>query len=101
MPWLSRPLSSVHSTPTDLKRFSQVPLDSSAARIPLPLATIAAAVFESNALSMRESLGLVSFDDGEGRKFYLFPYCAVQQRAIISVQCRPSHCERTRVIAND
>jgi hypothetical protein len=43
----------VLSTPTDLKRFSQVPLDSSAARRPLPFATIAAAVLESNALSIR------------------------------------------------
>src|SRR5687767_444255 len=38
--------------PTDLKRFSQVPLDSSAARTPLPLATMAAAVLERSSLSM-------------------------------------------------
>src|SRR4051812_49950347 len=49
----ARRFSSVHSTLTDLKRFSQVPLDSSAARMPLPLATMAAAVLESSSLSMR------------------------------------------------
>src|SRR5438067_10159150 len=43
----ARRLASVLSTPTDLKRFSQVPLDSSAASSPLPLATIAAAVLDS------------------------------------------------------
>jgi hypothetical protein len=48
-----RRFSSVHSTLTDLKRFSQVPLDSSAARMPLPFATIAAAVLDSSAVSMR------------------------------------------------
>src|SRR5206468_7932729 len=48
----ARRFSSVHSTFTDWKRFSQVPLDSSAARMPLPFATIAAAVFASSLLSM-------------------------------------------------
>src|SRR6185503_10090186 len=52
----ARRFSSVHSTLTDLKRFSQVPLDSSAARIPLPLATMAAAVFASSALSIGNKL---------------------------------------------
>src|SRR5262245_25755609 len=42
----ARRLASLLSTPTDLKRFSQVPLDSSAASSPLPLATMAAAVLE-------------------------------------------------------
>src|ERR1043166_1967618 len=49
----TRRFSSVHSTPTDLKRFSQVPLDSSAARMPLPFATIAAAVLDRSCWSMR------------------------------------------------
>ena len=52
----ARRFSSVHSTLIDLKRFSQVPLDSSAARMPLPLATMAAAVLESSALSMRSEV---------------------------------------------
>ncbi len=51
----ARRFSSVHSTLTDLKRFSQVPLDSSAARMPLPFATMADAVLESSSLSMNES----------------------------------------------
>jgi hypothetical protein len=46
----------VDATPTDLKRVSQVPLDSSAARIPLPFATIAAAVLDRSAVSMQGSL---------------------------------------------
>src|SRR3954465_16024997 len=49
----ARRFSSVHSTLTDLKRFSQVPLDSSAARMPLPFATIAAAVLDRSCWSMR------------------------------------------------
>src|SRR3954466_7421137 len=48
-----RRFSSVHSTLTDWNRFSQVPADSSAARMPLPGATMAAAVFESSALSIK------------------------------------------------
>src|SRR6266513_4882854 len=49
----ARRLASVHSTPTDLNRFSHVPLDSSAASSPLPLATMAAAVLERRFRSMR------------------------------------------------
>src|SRR6266581_436963 len=52
----ARRFDSVLSTPTDLKRFSQVPLDSSAASKPLPLATIAAEVLESRFRSMEHFL---------------------------------------------
>src|SRR4051812_25072711 len=48
----ARRFSSVQSTLTDWKRFSQVPLDSSAASRPLPFATRAAAVFAISALSI-------------------------------------------------
>src|SRR4051812_28779053 len=54
----ARRFASVLSTPTDLKRFSQVPLDSSAASSPLPLATMAAAVLERRWVSMRAFLVL-------------------------------------------
>jgi hypothetical protein len=52
-PRYARRFSSVHSVLIVLKRVSQVPADSSAARMPLPLATIAAAVLDSSAVSMR------------------------------------------------
>src|ERR1041385_8388135 len=63
----ARRFSSVDSTLTVLKRFSQVPLDSSAARMPLPLATIAAAVLESSALSMR--VGKKWLQEGAGEHY--------------------------------
>jgi hypothetical protein len=44
-----------------------VPLDSSAARMPLPLATIAAAVFDSNALSIQSLDGLGNWRDLRAR----------------------------------
>src|SRR5947208_15697493 len=65
----ARRVSSVHSTFTDWKRFSQVPLDSSAARMPLTLATIAAAVLERSAVSMAISgLGTCLLEEGPKSK---------------------------------
>src|SRR5688572_270060 len=58
-PRYARRFSSVHSTLIDLKRVSQVPADSSAARMPLPFATIAAAVLDRSAVSMRSISGVI------------------------------------------
>src|SRR5438067_13100715 len=61
----ARRLASVLSRPPDLKRFSQVPLDSSAASSPLPLATMAAAVLERRWVSMQILLlGSAQFGTG-------------------------------------
>jgi hypothetical protein len=55
----------VHSTPTDVKRFSQVPLDSSAASSPLPLATMAAAVLDSRFRSMNVPVAVGELKTGD------------------------------------
>src|SRR5712671_4367064 len=70
----ARRFASVLSTPTDLKRFSQVPLDSSAASSPLPLVSIAAAVLDSRFRSMEHFL--LPNGKAEGRNFTLPGACS-------------------------
>src|SRR5438132_2449524 len=93
----ARRFSSVHSTFTDWKRFSQVPLDSSAARMPLPFATIAAAVFASSLLSM----AVRNLLRGERAEVYAqFTFGALQHAAWHSVQSRPSFWKSMRNLRN-
>src|SRR6266850_7879693 len=93
----ARRFSSVHSTFTDWKRFSQVPLDSSAARMPLPFATMAAAVFASSLVSMtvRKLLG----EKGRSLSSVYF-LCAAKRNLGIAYNARPSFGKSMRNLRN-
>src|SRR6476646_4550461 len=74
----ARRLSSVDSTPIESKRFLIVPLDSSAARMPLPGATIAWAISVSVARSMGVSSRPLHYLDGSFRRLTALPHlCAM------------------------
>src|SRR5258706_1047237 len=75
-----------------LKRVSHVPLDSSAARMPLPLATIAAAVFASSLVSMAVRMLL-----GKGRSLRIVR-CKTQP--FLAYNARPSFGKSMRNLRN-